>query len=102
MLLNHIFSVAGNGSRDHVSATFLQPFLSYTTKTVTTFGGNTETTYDWEHQQGTVPLNWTVWQLLKIGTQPLAFQLGVRYYTEKPEGGSDWGLRLVTTLLFPQ
>jgi hypothetical protein len=102
MLVNHIFSVAGNGSRDNVSATFMQPFVSYTTKTFTTFGFNTETTYDWEHKQGTVPLNWTVQQLLKIGTQPIAFQLGVRYYAEKPEGGPDWGLRFAMTLLFPK
>jgi hypothetical protein len=102
MLVNHIWSVAGNGSRDDVSATFMQPFLTYTTKTFTTFGINTETTYDWEHHQGTVPINWFVQQLLKIGTQPIAFQLGVRYYAEKPEGGPDWGLRFVTTLLFPK
>ena len=102
MLFNHIWSVAGNGSRDNVSSTFLQPFLTYTTKTFTTFGINTETTYDWEHHQGTVPINWFVQQLLKIDKLPIAFQLGVRYYAEKPAGGPDWGLRFVTTLLFPK
>jgi hypothetical protein len=102
MLFNHIWSVAGNGSRDNVSSTFMQPFLTYTTKTFTTFGINTETTYDWEHNQGTVPINWFVQQLLKIDKLPIAFQVGVRYYAEKPEGGPDWGLRFVTTLLFPK
>jgi hypothetical protein len=76
MLFNHIWSVAGNGSRDNVSATFMQPFLTYTTKTFTTFGINTETTYDWEHNQGTVPINWFVQQLLKIDKLPIAFQVG--------------------------
>jgi hypothetical protein len=102
MLVNHIWSVAGNGSRDDVSATFMQPFLTYTTKKFTTFGINTETTYDWEHHQGTVPINWFVQQLVKIGKLPIAFQVGVRYYADKPEGGPDWGLRFVTTLLFPK
>jgi len=102
MLLNHLWSVAGDSDRDEVNATFIQPFVSYTTKTVTTFGFNTETTYDWEHEQGTVPLNWTVQQLLKLGTQPVAVQLGARYYAEKPAGGPDWGLRLAMTLLFPK
>jgi hypothetical protein len=102
MLINHIWSVAGNGNRDDVSATFMQPFLTYTTKTFTTFGVNTETTYDWEHHQGTVPINWFAQQLLKIGKLPVAFQVGVRYYAEKPEGGPDWGLRFATTLLFPK
>jgi hypothetical protein len=102
MLFNHIWSVAGNGSRDKVSATFMQPFLTYTTQTFTTFGVNTETTYDWEHHQGTVPINGFVQQLLKIGTLPIAFQVGVRYYAEKPEGGPDWGLRFTTTFLLPK
>jgi len=102
MLLNHIWSVAGNSHRDDVSATFIQPFLTYTTQTFTTFGINTETTYDWEHHQGTVPINWFAQQLLKIGQQPIAFQLGVRYYAEKPAGGPDGGLRFVTTFLFPK
>jgi len=101
MLANHIWSVTGDSDRADVSATFLQPFLSYTTKTFTTFILNTETTYDWENEQGTVPLNWMVQQLVKIGKQPVAFQLGARYYAEKPAGGPDWGLRFAITLLFP-
>jgi hypothetical protein len=67
ILANHIWSVAGNSDRDAVNATFLQPFLTYTTKTFTTFGMNTESTYDWEHEQWTVPLNWFAQQLLKLG-----------------------------------
>jgi hypothetical protein len=89
MLLNHIWSVAGNSHRDDVSATFMQPFLTYTTPRFTTFGMNTETTYDWEHHQGTVPINWFVQQLVKIDKLPIAFQVGVRYYADKPEGGPD-------------
>ena len=50
-LVNHIWSVAGDRDRADIGSTFLQPFLSYTTKTHTTFGVNTETTYDWEAKQ---------------------------------------------------
>lgn len=28
--------------------------------------------------------------------------VGGRYYADKPEGGPDWGLRFVVTLLFPK
>jgi hypothetical protein len=49
-----------------------------------------------------VPITWFVQQLLKIDKLPVAFQLGVRYYADKPEGGPDWGLRFVTTVLFPK
>ena len=100
-LANHIWSYAGWGDKN-VSATFIQPFVSFTTKKYTTFGVNTESTYDWETDQWTVPLNFTVQQLVKIGKQPIAFQLGYRYYAEKPEHGPDWGLRFAVTFLFPK
>lgn len=74
MLANQLWSFAGTDRRQDVNATFLQPFLAYTTKTYTTFTFNTETTYDWENEQGTVPLNWMVSQLLRLGGQPLQFQ----------------------------
>lgn len=102
LLANHIWSVAGDGDRADVSSAFLQPFVSYTTKTFTTIGLNTESTYDWEDSEWTVPLNLLVSQLLKLGTQPIQFQLGGRYYAEKPDGGPDWGLRFTVTLLFPK
>jgi hypothetical protein len=100
-LANHIWSYAGWGDHD-VSATFLQPFVSFTTRKHTTFALNTESTYDWEQSQWTVPVNFTVQQLLKIGKHPVAFQVGGRYYAEKPDGGPDWGLRFAVTFLFPK
>jgi hypothetical protein len=84
----------------NVNATFLQPFVAYTTKTYTTFAVNTESTYNWQAKEWTVPLNFQIQQLLKIGKQPIAFQLGYRYYADKPSGGPDWGLRFTVTFLF--
>jgi hypothetical protein len=101
-LANHIWSFAGDSSRADVSATFIQPFLSYSTKTYTTFGLNTESTYDWENSQWTVPLNVSVSQLVKLGGKPVQFSLGGRYYAEKPSDGPDWGLRFAITFLFPK
>jgi len=102
VLANHIWSFAGESSRADVNATFLQPFLAFTTKTYTTFTLNTESTYDWENSQWTVPLNVMVSQLVKIGGAPVQFSLGARCYAEKPSDGPDWGLRFVVTLLFPK
>ncbi|MCX7068818.1 MAG: hypothetical protein NTW85_14155 [Methylococcales bacterium] len=101
-LANHIMSFAGSDSRPHISATYLQPFLSYTTKTHTTFALNTESTYDWQNSQWTVPVNAQVAQLVKLDKLPVQFQLGARYYPEKPTGGVDWGVRFAVTLLFPK
>ncbi len=101
ILANHIWSVSGWGPEE-VNATFIQPFVSYTTKTYTTFGINTESTYDWHTDEATVPMNYTIQQLVKIGKMPIAFQVGYRYYIEKPDGGPDWGLRFAVTFLFPK
>jgi len=101
ILANHIWSFAGWGDQD-ISATFLQPFFSYTTRTYTTFTLNTESTYDWENKEWTVPLNLMVAQLMKIGKMPIQFQIGGRYYAESPAGGPDWGLRFSVTFLFPK
>jgi hypothetical protein len=102
LLVNHLESFAGTSSRERVSATFMQPFLTYTTKTFTSFGINTESTYDWQHEQWTVPISVSVSQLLKIAGQPIQFSLGGRYYAERPVGGPDWGIRFAVTLLFPK
>lgn len=101
VLANQIWSVAGNSDRDNISAMFLQPFVSYTTRTHTSFTLNTESTYNWETSEWAVPINLMVAQVLKIGKQPVSIQLGGRYYAEGPSGAPDWGLRLAFTLLYP-
>jgi len=100
-LANHIWSFAGESDRAAVNATFLQPFASFTTKKATTLTLNTESTYDWDNVQWTVPVNLMVQQLVKIGSQPVAFVAGGRYNAEKPAEGPDWGLRLAVIFLFP-
>jgi hypothetical protein len=101
VLANHLWSFAGDEDRRSVNATFVQPFITYTTKTHTTFGLNAESTYDWNESQWTVPINATVAQLTKIGKLPVQFTIGGRYYAEGPSGAPEWGLRFVITPLFP-
>ncbi|MCF7676159.1 MAG: transporter, partial [Akkermansiaceae bacterium] len=87
---------------------FIQPFVSYTTKTSTTsttsttFTLNTESSYDWTHDQGTLPLNVMVQQIVKIGKQPVALSLGARDYADKPDDGPNGGLRFAVIFLFPR
>ena len=102
ILANQIWSYAAAGVRQNVNASLVQPFISYTTKTYTTFAVNTESTRDWQSEQWSVPMNFMVEQLVKIGKQPIAFQVGYRYYVDGPNGGPDWGLRFAVTFLFPK
>ncbi len=101
ILANHIWSFNGGGEQD-ISATFLQPFLAFTTKTATTLSVNTESSYDWEGEQWTVPINLSISQLMKIGILPISLQVGGRVYAERPDGGPDWGLRFTVTFLLPK
>ena len=105
-LANHIWSFAGNDSRDEVSSTFLQPFVGYTTKSATTFTVNAESTYDWTHKQWTVPVNFMVAQLFRPKTFGLGFpiqiQVGYRHYFESAAIGPNNGVRLNIVALFPK
>jgi hypothetical protein len=101
-LVNHLWSYAGDDARSDVDATFLQPFVSYITPAKTTYTLSVESTYDWERDQWSVPLNGIVSQLLKVGDQPVQASLGGRYYAESPHGGPEWGIRAAITLLFPK
>jgi hypothetical protein len=101
VLANQIWSLGGDRNEPDVNSMFLQPFIVYTTKTHTSFALNTESTYDWMNHQWTVPINVMLQQVFKIGRQPMALQVGWRYYAEKPSGGPDWGIRVNFTLLFP-
>jgi hypothetical protein len=102
-LVNHIASFAGDDDRDDISATFLQPFLTYITKTKTTFALNTESTYDWKADEWSVPINFNVLQLLKIGPQIIQVGVGARYWADSPDNGpSGWGARFQLTFLFPK
>ena len=38
----------------------------------------------------------------KIGKQMVSYAGGVRGYAESPDGGPDWGVRFVLTLLYPK
>jgi hypothetical protein len=101
-LANHLWSVTNNGSNANVNATFLQPFLAYTTPTAWTISLNTESTYDWAAERWAVPLNLVVTKVTKVGNQLLSLGAGVRYWVDGPDSGPHgWGARLVATLLFP-
>lgn len=102
MLANHLWSFAGDDARADVNATFVQPFISYTTKKATSFTLNTEATYDWNNSQWLAPVNLAVGQVVKLGKLPVQFTIGGKYYAEGPSGAPEWGLRFVVTPLFPK
>lgn len=101
MLANHLWSFGGDSTRPDISNTLLQPFLSKAWPDSTTLSINTETTHDWIRDTWTVPVNFGVSRIYKVGEQPVQIGAQGRYYLSSPTGGPEWGARLAFTLLFP-
>jgi hypothetical protein len=104
MLANHVWSFAGDDNRDDYDRSFIQPFLSYTTPSAMSVTLQTESSYDWETEEWSVPLNLIVGQVTKVGSQLLQPRAGVRYWLDSPDGigPEGWGFKLGVTLLFPK
>lgn len=100
-LFNHIRGIVALSDPEKVNATFQQPFLGCTTPDAWTFSLNSESRHNRDSEDWTVPVNTGVSKLIKRGKQPISIQGGCRHYVETPDGGPDWGLRCVVTVLFP-
>jgi hypothetical protein len=103
VLALNAWSFAGKDERADVNYGFFQPFVSRGLGKGITVGGNLEAAAQWDADDvWTVPLNLFVSKVVRIGGQMASVGVGPRVYLEKPEGGPDWGLRFVFTLLFPK
>ncbi len=101
---NHIWSTGGNDSVvENVNSTFIQPFISYVTPQAVSISLNTESTYDWENEQWSIPINLQVTKVTKIGNQLISYGAGVTYWAESPDNGPEgWGARAIVTFIFPR
>ena len=98
-LANQVWSLGS----DDIDSLFVQPFLSYNTPTAWTYTLNSESTYDWNTDQWSVPINAKISKLVTIGEQRIQLFGGARYYLESTDDGADgWGARFGVTFLFPE
>ena len=68
-----------------------------------TYTLNSESTYDWNTDQWSVPVNAKISKLVTIGEQRIQLFGGARYYLESTDDGADgWGARFGVTFLFPE
>jgi hypothetical protein len=103
-LANHIWSVAGDPAEPAYDQTYLQPFVAYSSKDAWTFSANSESYYNWESSEWTVPVNIVVSKIVDLHGQHVQLFAGARYWIDTPEeaGPQGWGARFGFTFLFPE
>lgn len=100
-LANHLWSFAKE-DKTEINASFVQPFVSYITPTKLTYYLNTESTYNWDTKDWSVPINFGANQLMKVGHQIMQVGGGLRYWAESSEmGPKGWGVRVNIIFVFP-
>lgn len=101
-LANHLVDIESN-PKTPTNATFMQPFAAYSTKNSWTFSLQSETTYDWEREVWSVPVNLAVSKLAMLGKVPVNFQAGAGYWAKSPVGGPQgWRFRLQAQIVIPR
>ena len=101
LLTNQIWSFAGPSDRSSVSQLLLQPFIAYTFKIAFAIKLQTETNYDWENEQWTVPLELGVSQTVAFGKLHVSFSVAGRVWVEGPSTAPDWAIRVPITFVLP-
>ena len=95
ILVNHLWSFAGEGGRDDINLSYVEPWLSFVTRSNTTISISAETNYDWKAEGWSVPVNLIADQLLQIGKQYVAIGGAIKYWAESLDSGpEDIGYRL--------
>lgn len=105
VLANHIWSFAGDGDREDVNQTLIQPFINYNFPGGWFLTSSPIITANWESdddQRWTVPLGGGAGKLFFIGRQPVNASVQGFYNVEKPDFQADWTLRLNVQFLFPR
>ena len=98
-LANQVWDTSGPAD---ISSMFLQPFLAKGLGQGRTVSINSESTYDWNSHDWTVPITLSFSKVSKWGNQMVSNQVGAGWYATTPDGGPDWQLRYALTLLFPK
>ncbi len=102
-LANHIWSYAGDSDRPYISNTFAQPFVAYTSPNAWTVSAQTESTYNWNTEKWSVPINAAVSKLVRWGKIPVSLQAGVGYWLESPKTGPEgFRFRLQANFVLPK
>lgn len=102
-LAYQVWSVGDNTSQKQVSKAYINPAVTWISRSGLNFGVNTETECDWleEGTQCSVPVNFTVGHPFRINKGlDIHISGGGRYYAVRTENDPFWGLRFEVSLIF--
>lgn len=103
ILANHIFSFASAGNDGkNISSTNLQPFLAYTFNSGFNISLSSESIYDWQAKQWTVPVIAGISQIMPVCGHLINLGLSGSYYAQRPEESAKWGLNFTVTFVIPK
>ena len=104
-LANNVWSFAGTGSRPPVNQFLLQYFINYNMKKGWYVTTAPIITANWRASNGndlTLPFGGGFGRIMKLGFQPVNFQVQFFGNAKYPAGTSPWGMRFQLAFLFPQ
>lgn len=103
VLMNQIWSFAGDKDRTDVNQMFIQPFFTHNWKSGAGLGVNAEITSNWQAGSTTAFINPIVSGVTKLGTQTIQLAVGPRIPVAGPsESKPKFGFRAVLTFVFPE
>jgi hypothetical protein len=103
VLANQIWSFAGSDNRQDINNTFMQPFAAYTWPNAWTVSVQSETTYNWETEKWSIPINLSVSKLVRFGKLPVSLLGSVGYWAESPSSGPEgFRFRLQANIVLPK
>lgn len=99
--VNQSFGIGAGDGRQAMKFLFLQPGFSYTFASDVSLGLYSETAYNWNTDQWTIPVNASVSTLIAPGGQNVVITFAGRYYAERGLWDPQWGAQLNFNFLFP-
>jgi hypothetical protein len=105
ILINNVWSVAGSGGRPAVNQMLVQYFINYNMKKGWYLTMAPIITANWEASSGnvwTVPFGGGVGRIMKLGFQPINWQVNFYGNAAYPSQTSSWSMRMQLAFLFPK
>jgi hypothetical protein len=105
ILVNNVWSFAGQSGRKDVNQMLFQYFINYNLQKGWYITWQPTLTADWEQSNGgrwVVPVGGGIGRIMRLGFQPVNLTLQFYGNAVHPPGASPWGMRMQIAFLFPK